>query len=83
MPLDSGATAAQRARLLDDQRPPLVGRLDDQQHRGDQEMLDFCPEHDLGAEIEVISADRINEAYERVLASNLHYWFLIDTSTLG
>ena len=31
-----------------------------------QEMLDFCAEHGLGAEIELISADQINEAYERV-----------------
>ena len=31
-----------------------------------QEMLDFCAEHGLGAEIELIRADQINEAYERV-----------------
>ncbi|WP_166462671.1 NAD(P)-dependent alcohol dehydrogenase [Amycolatopsis acidicola] len=47
-----------------------------------QEMLDFCAEHGLGAEIEIISADRINEAYERVLASDVRYRFVIDTSTL-
>ncbi|QNP61493.1 NAD(P)-dependent alcohol dehydrogenase [Streptomyces genisteinicus] len=47
-----------------------------------QEMLDFCAEHGLGAEIEVISADRINEAYERVLASDVRYRFVIDTSTI-
>ncbi|MGH8891970.1 MAG: NAD(P)-dependent alcohol dehydrogenase [Actinomycetes bacterium] len=48
-----------------------------------QEMLDFCAEHDLGAEIEIISADQINEAYERVLASDVRYRFVIDTATLG
>src|ERR1035437_5473651 len=37
--------------------------------RETQEMLDFCAAHHLGAEIEVIGADQINEAYERVLAS--------------
>ncbi|MET9803948.1 NAD(P)-dependent alcohol dehydrogenase [Streptomyces sp. NPDC006368] len=47
-----------------------------------QEMLDFCAEHGLGAEIEVIGADRINEAYERVLRSDVRYRFVIDTATL-
>ncbi|MGW2639493.1 NAD(P)-dependent alcohol dehydrogenase [Streptomyces sp. NPDC001348] len=47
-----------------------------------QEMLDFCAEHGLGAEIELIRADQINEAYERVLASDVRYRFVIDTSTI-
>jgi uncharacterized zinc-type alcohol dehydrogenase-like protein len=47
-----------------------------------QEMLDFCAEHHLGADVEVISADQINEAYERVLASDVRYRFVIDTATL-
>jgi uncharacterized zinc-type alcohol dehydrogenase-like protein len=47
-----------------------------------QEMLNFCAEHDLRPEIEVIEADYINEAYERVLASDVRYRFVIDTSTL-
>lgn len=47
-----------------------------------QEMLDFCAEHGLGAEIEVIDADRINEAYERVIASDVRYRFVIDASTI-
>ena len=50
--------------------------------RETQEMLDFCAEHKIGAEIEVISAEDINKAYERVLASDVHYRFVIDTSTL-
>ncbi|MGW2016300.1 NAD(P)-dependent alcohol dehydrogenase [Streptomyces sp. NPDC001927] len=47
-----------------------------------QEMLDFCAEHGLGAEIELIRADQINEAYERVLASDVRYRFVIDVSTI-
>lgn len=47
-----------------------------------QEMLDFCAEHDLGSEIEVIPAQQINEAYERVIASDVRYRFVIDNSTL-
>jgi len=47
-----------------------------------QEMLDFCAAHHLGAEIEVIGADQINQAYDRVLASDVRYRFVIDTSTL-
>jgi alcohol dehydrogenase (NADP+) len=47
-----------------------------------QEMLDFCAEHHIGADVEVISADQINEAYERVLASDVRYRFVIDASTL-
>ena len=50
--------------------------------RETQEMLDFCAEHGIGAEIEVIPAEKINEAYERVLASDVRYRFVIDTSTL-
>ncbi|MFJ8160764.1 NAD(P)-dependent alcohol dehydrogenase [Streptomyces sp. NPDC096136] len=47
-----------------------------------QEMLDFCAEHGLGSEVEVIGADRINEAYERVLSSDVRYRFVIDASTI-
>ncbi|WP_030750045.1 NAD(P)-dependent alcohol dehydrogenase [Streptomyces sp. NRRL F-5135] len=47
-----------------------------------QEMLDFCAEHGFGAEIELIRADQINEAYERVLSSDVRYRFVIDTSTI-
>ncbi|MER6675692.1 NAD(P)-dependent alcohol dehydrogenase [Streptomyces sp. NPDC000983] len=47
-----------------------------------QEMLDFCAEHGFGAEIELIAASEINEAYERVLASDVRYRFVIDTATI-
>jgi alcohol dehydrogenase (NADP+) len=51
--------------------------------RETQEMLNFCAEHGLGAEIEVIPAGKINDAYERVLASDVRYRFVIDTATLS
>ena len=47
-----------------------------------QEMLDFCAEHGVTPEIEVIQPDYINEAYERVLASDVRYRFVIDTAAL-
>jgi uncharacterized zinc-type alcohol dehydrogenase-like protein len=48
-----------------------------------QEMLDFCASHQLGAEVEVIPASAVNDAYERVLGSDVRYRFVIDTSTLS
>lgn len=50
--------------------------------RETQEMLDFCAEHNIAPEIEVIAADQIDEAYKRVLASDVKYRFVIDNSTL-
>jgi uncharacterized zinc-type alcohol dehydrogenase-like protein len=47
-----------------------------------QEMLDFCAEHQIGAEIETISADDIDDAYERVVGSKVRYRFVIDTATI-
>ena len=47
-----------------------------------QEMLDFCAEHGIGAEIELISGAQVNEAWERVLNSDVRYRFVIDNSTL-
>ena len=47
-----------------------------------QETLDFCAEHGIGAEIELIGAAEINEAYERVLNSDVRYRFVIDTATI-
>ncbi|WP_285727620.1 NAD(P)-dependent alcohol dehydrogenase [Psychromicrobium xiongbiense] len=51
--------------------------------RETQEMLDFCAEHGLGAQIEVIEASQINQAYERVLASDVRYRFVIDAATFA
>jgi uncharacterized zinc-type alcohol dehydrogenase-like protein len=47
-----------------------------------QEMLDFCGKHNITADVEVVSADRINDAYERLLKSDVKYRFSIDMSTL-
>lgn len=46
-----------------------------------QEMLDFCAEHGYASDIEVINADQINEAWERVVNSDVRYRFVIDAST--
>ena len=51
--------------------------------RETQEMLDFCAEHGIASEVEVISADYVNEAYERVLSSDVRYRFVIDVATLA
>ncbi|MFD7055178.1 NAD(P)-dependent alcohol dehydrogenase [Streptomyces mirabilis] len=48
-----------------------------------QEMLDFCAEHRIGSAVEVIPAEKINESYERVLASDVRYRFVIDIATLS
>jgi uncharacterized zinc-type alcohol dehydrogenase-like protein len=47
-----------------------------------QEMLDHCAKHRIVSEIEVISVQQINEAYERMLRSDVRYRFVIDISTL-
>ena len=47
-----------------------------------QEMLDFCGEHGLGSDVEVIDARDVNLAWDRVVASDVRYRFVIDTTTL-
>jgi alcohol dehydrogenase (NADP+) len=49
--------------------------------RETQEMLDFCAEHGIGAEIELISGEQIDQAWERVVDSDVRYRFVIDTAT--
>jgi uncharacterized zinc-type alcohol dehydrogenase-like protein len=51
--------------------------------RETQEMLDFCAEHGIAPETELVSADYINEAYERVLKSDVRYRFVIDAATMA
>jgi uncharacterized zinc-type alcohol dehydrogenase-like protein len=48
-----------------------------------QEMLDFCAQHKIVADIEMIRADEINEAYERMLKGDVKYRFVIDSATLA
>ena len=47
-----------------------------------QEMLDYCAEHNIVSDVEVIKADYINEAYERILKSDVKYRFVIDIASL-
>ncbi|WP_026910338.1 NAD(P)-dependent alcohol dehydrogenase [Patulibacter minatonensis] len=51
--------------------------------RETQEMLDFCAEKGIAPEIETIGVDDINDAWERVLKSDVRYRFVIDNSTLA
>ncbi|MDF2935389.1 MAG: alcohol dehydrogenase [Paenibacillaceae bacterium] len=55
----------------------LVGGI-----RETQEMLDFAAAHGIAPQIEVIRADQVDEAYERVLRSDVRYRFVIDIATL-
>ena len=50
--------------------------------RETQEMLDFCGEHGIVSDIEVIPIQKINEAYERLLKSDVKYRFVIDSASL-
>ena len=45
-------------------------------------MLDFCGSHNLACDIEVIPIQKVNEAYERVLKSDVRYRFVIDMASL-
>ncbi|MDB5124147.1 MAG: hydroxyacid dehydrogenase [Mucilaginibacter sp.] len=47
-----------------------------------QEMLDYCAERNITSDVEVININQINEAYERTLAGDVHYRFVIDMATL-
>jgi uncharacterized zinc-type alcohol dehydrogenase-like protein len=51
--------------------------------RETQEMLDFCAEKGIAADIERVSASQINEAWGRVLSSDVRYRFVIDSATLA
>ena len=46
-------------------------------------MLDFCADHGIACEIEMISINKINEAYERMLKSDVKYRFVIDIASLA
>jgi uncharacterized zinc-type alcohol dehydrogenase-like protein len=50
--------------------------------RETQEMLDFCAEHDIVSDIELIGVDKLAEAYERVVQGDVKYRFVIDLKTL-
>lgn len=73
MPVPAGALIMGRRRLSGS----LIGGI-----RETQEMLDFCAENDVTPEIEVIDASYVNEAYDRMLASDVRYRFVIDNATI-
>ncbi len=47
-----------------------------------QEMLDYCADHGITSDVEIIAMDQINQAYERMLRSDVKYRFVIDLGTL-
>jgi len=72
-PLDAGAVVFRRRRLAGS----LIGGLPET-----QEMLDFCAEHDIVCDIEMLDIGNINQAYERMQRSDVRYRFVIDMNTL-
>lgn len=72
-PVAAGPLVSRRRRLAGS----AIGGI-----RETQEMLDFCAGHGLQADVEVIPMDQINEAYERMLRSDVRYRFVIDVATL-
>jgi uncharacterized zinc-type alcohol dehydrogenase-like protein len=72
-PLSAMALILARRRLAGS----LIGGI-----RQTQEMLDFCAAHGLAADVEVIPIQRINEAYERTVKSDVRYRFVIDIASL-
>jgi uncharacterized zinc-type alcohol dehydrogenase-like protein len=47
-----------------------------------QEMLDFCADHNITSDVEVIPIQQINEAYERTMKGDVKYRFVIDIASL-
>jgi len=72
-PLDAGAVVFRRRRLAGS----LIGGLPET-----QEMLDFCAEHDIVCDIEMLDIGSIDEAYARMQKSDVRYRFVIDMNTL-
>jgi uncharacterized zinc-type alcohol dehydrogenase-like protein len=72
-PLSAGPLIMKRRSLAGS----LIGGI-----RETQEMLDFCAEHDVAADVEVIPIQEINQAYERMLKNDVRYRFVIDLASL-
>jgi uncharacterized zinc-type alcohol dehydrogenase-like protein len=70
----SGFTLIMQRRTL---AGSLIGGI-----RETQEMLDFCAEHNIVSDVEVIPMDKINDAYERMLKNDVKYRFVIDMASL-
>ena len=73
IPLSAAPLVMQRRHLSGS----LIGGI-----RETQEMLDFCAGHGVVSDVEVINIDQVNEAYERVLKSDVRYRFVIDLASL-
>lgn len=73
IPLSAAPLVLQRRHLSGS----LIGGI-----REIQEMLDFCGEHGVASDVEVIPIQRVNEAYERVIRSDVRYRFVIDMASL-
>ena len=72
--LDAGPLVNKRRRIAGS----MIGGI-----RETQEMLDLCAERAIAADVELIDAGRVDEAWERTLASDVRYRFVLDMSTLG
>lgn len=73
-PLSAGPLIQRRRRLAGS----MIGGI-----RETQEMLDFCAEHGVASDVEVIPIQQINEAYERAIRSDVRYRFVIDIASLN
>ncbi len=74
IPLAAGSLIMRRRRIAGS----LIGGI-----RETQEMLDFCAEHNVASDVEVIAIEQINEAYERMIKGDVRYRFVIDCASLG
>jgi len=72
-PLNAGALISRRRSLAGS----LIGGLPET-----QECLDFCAEHDISCDIELLDIARVNQAYERLKRGDVRYRFVIDMATL-
>lgn len=73
VPIAAFSLTARRRRIAGSQ----IGGI-----RETQEMLDFCDQHGVASDIEVVPIQKVNEAYERVLRSDVRYRFVIDMASL-
>ena len=73
-PVAAGALIMKRRRLVGS----LIGGI-----RETQEMLDFCAAHGVASDIELIRADQVNAAYERMIQGDVRYRFVIDCASLA
>jgi uncharacterized zinc-type alcohol dehydrogenase-like protein len=76
-PIDPPASAGQLIRKRRAVVGSLIGGIPET-----QEMLDFCAQHGIGADIEMIDIQHIDHAYERMLKSDVRYRFVIDLASL-